>query len=380
MDDGVPVLYVADPKHHRKPWRLRFFVDGKLRRKFFSTREDAVVFWNRIQNDRQKDRAVVHAWKRAEWEEYRQAKEAAGAQDLREVVKEWREMGGTAPGTPSLREAAEQFLASKESLDRSAHTVRALRSRITAMVRAFDGRPLGRIGRNDLLDWILALPVQAKTAANYRNDIGNFFRWCVRREWIHADPLATVTEDDLPKIVKKPVGVLSLAESKRLLRTVESDPKHRQYLPWLALRMFAGVRREESIVFRWEWVDWQQKRLIIPAEICKTRDAWVIDDIEQNFWQWMRIEKKDTGKIPVPSVRRLHEKILPGAGIAWKRNAFRHTYATMHLSAFRDAPRTAVPMRHRSPQRLYQDYLAQLVPQAEAMRYFRLSPGGPEKK
>lgn len=375
-DSEVPVIRVSDPKHHNAPWRLRFFVDGKAKRKFFPSREAAVGFFEGIQRDRRKDKPVIHSWKRSEWEEFQDAKKEAGGRDLREVVSEWREVGGTAFGVPDLTTAVRMFLSNKEGLDRSPHTIRPLKARLNAMVRSFKGRPVASLRRNELLDWIMELKVEAKTVTNYKNDLGNFFNWCVRREWIRGNPLALVGEDDLPRIVKKPVGILSIPECRRLLRWVEASDLDRIYLPWFALRMFAGVRREESLVFRWEWVDREQHRLIIPAAICKTRDDWVIDDLEPNVWQWMGLSKKTNGPIDKPSKRRL-AKILQEAKITWSRNAFRHTYATMHLSAFRDAARTSVPMRHRNSQRLYHDYLGKLLPKKEAMGYFGLTPVSP---
>lgn len=52
----------------------------------------------------------------------------------------------------------------------------------------------------------------------------------------------------------------------------------------------------------------------------------------------------------------------------------RHTFATMHVSLHGDPAKTAVLLRHRNQQRLWQNYLASLVSEEDAKAYFELSP------
>src|SRR5690606_11334896 len=122
----------------------------------------------------------------------------------------------------------------KTTLDRSPHTMRALRSRLTGFARSFKDRPLGSIRRGEVLAYVVEMPLAPKTIWNYKNDLGNFFNWCVRREWIPANPLALVGEDDLPRVVRKSVGLLSVEDSTRLMRTAEGNDRYRPYLPCLA--------------------------------------------------------------------------------------------------------------------------------------------------
>lgn len=122
-------------------------------------------------------------------------------------------------------------------------------------------------------------------------------------------------------------------------------------------------------MFKIKFIDFENKHILLPAEIVKTNDDWLINDIPKVFWN---IVKPDS-IIDIPSadqimeIRRIWNK---KAKRNYPANALRHSFATYHLSLHRNAPRTSLVMRHRNPNQLWQSYLAKLVSEKEAVKWF----------
>lgn len=66
---------------------------------------------------------------------------------------------------------------------------------------------------------------------------------------------------------------------------------------------------------------------------------------------------------------------LKGEGRAEEplRNVLRHSFASYHVAAYRDAARTALLLTHRNPTILYSHYKGRAT-QADALAYFAIVP------
>ena len=75
------------------------------------------------------------------------------------------------------------------------------------------------------------------------------------------------------------------------------------------------------------------------------------------------------------AVEEAVEMFLEAVGLErWPHNALRHSFATYDLSAHRNQTRTSLMLKHRSPGRLWSNYLASLVPPEVGLRYFAIGP------
>ena len=240
--------------------------------------------------------------------------------------------------------------------------------------QAFASRQIASIRGKEVAEWILGLGARPITLKTIRSKIAYFFARCVSLELMKTAP--KIPSDLFPKEVFSPVAVYTTQDTEAILRALLAGSR-RECLATFALLIFCGLRRTEADRMRWEWVDENRRRIVVPAAICKTRDDWVLQSqaLPQTVWNWLAIVPAETknGRFPQISKRTLHS-VLNSAGVGYRRNGFRHTFCTMHISLVDSAEKTALLLRHRGTQMLYRHYLAKLVPKEEAEKYFALTP------
>ena len=79
---------------------------------------------------------------------------------------------------------------------------------------------------------------------------------------------------------------------------------------------------------------------------------------------------------PIAPYANMSKQILwlaEDAGLTWKHNGLRHSFASYRLAAIHDAPRVAAELGHTSPQMLYSTYRELVLPE-EAERYWKIAP------
>lgn len=126
------------------------------------------------------------------------------------------------------------------------------------MFSDFLGRetPVGRIGKEDLVAWLVKLKFGVsghapapKTMARRVTFLKNFFSWLAAEAVIHEDPSAgLVLERPLPPLPE----LLFDDEVKRLLEAAASEPRC-HCLVYLAL--YAGLKKEEIMGLKLEHID-----------------------------------------------------------------------------------------------------------------------------
>lgn len=363
----------------RKAWSLDYFVDGKRHRPGFESREEAEREQARLRELRKREGKQALLYDRADHAEFTAAKKLLPAGvSLVSVVEEWLELRGHAENVPSIGVALEEFLERKRQLERSGRHVLDLESRL----RAFRDSilvELPDLRQKHVVDFLLGLRLGARTIKNYRSSIRNFLQFCCEEYGLRENVADGIGDHQLPFVRKRRKGVLSIDQIEAVLREAERSAPHLVF--WFAVRFFLGFRSCEADIADVSWFDPEMRRVIVPAEICKTRDDWAIyritEDPEQDLiWDWHERYCPAEGKIYRPKSDREWAYVVQRAGVShWPQNASRNSFVTYHLSAFEKADKTALIVRHQSARRLYADYLAVLVAQSEGCRLFQIAPG-----
>jgi integrase len=73
------------------------------------------------------------------------------------------------------------------------------------------------------------------------------------------------------------------------------------------------------------------------------------------------------------NARKTIERVCEAAGVAWKKNALRHSYASYRMTAITNGPRVAAELGHTSPALLYGKYRTVVTPE-EAAKYWAIVP------
>ena len=289
-----------------------------------------------------------------------------------------------------VRDAVARFVSTKQKLSRrptgkpTPH-VSDLRKRLNSFALSFGDHPITSLTGEMILDWLNSLNQAPRSVQNYRVALNNLFNFSVRRKWLARSPLDTIAKEDLPAVRAPKKHPLQQWEVDALFNYArENTPR---YLTYWALRFYIGVRAAEAERFRWEWIQRDLKRIVIPGwfyghddpdqieQGTKTGDDWAIHDAPPIFWEiYDAAETFKKGQIPAPYPEVWRSKIRPAWLKAtghkqWPNNAPRDTFCTMHISAYMDPQRTALILKHTNSQTLHRSYLGTLVSEAEGKAY-----------
>lgn len=302
--------------------------------------------------------------------EYLMAKEIVGDVSLVDVAMFYRDHKERFSEKPSPVDlVAEAVLASIHEGDVTKRYLWSLKACFCRFTEHFKGRQLSSITQNEVLNWIRGLGFAPATMRSLARKTSFLFKRAKQLGYLKT--FEPFEKSLLPKESNAPVLVYSIDEMAEILRyTHENAP---DWLPNIALRCFVGLRTSEASKMRWEWIDMKRKRILIPAEICKTRDDWVLQspNLPETVFEWLDLvpQEKRSGKIPAPP-----DRLGSIFSIPLKKNGFRHTFCTMHISLYGSADKTATLLKHKGTSMLYQHYLGKLVPEEEARAYFALTP------
>jgi site-specific recombinase XerD len=164
--------------------------------------------------------------------------------------------------------------------------------------------------------------------------------------------------------------ILSVDEVEALLDyALENDWKEECAV--LALVLFCGVRMEEASRAVWEEISLDVARPRVRVERVKNSRRRV-NDIPSNAVWWLR-ECFSTGRVGPPNFEKCLQRLRAKAGIKYRQNAARHSFASYHVAMHDDAARTAVLLGHPNPTLLYSIY-RECVSREEAVRFFDVVP------
>lgn len=173
-----------------------------------------------------------------------------------------------------------------------------------------------------------------KTTMNhYRRALNVFLNWSLKRELMAKNPidlLPAITDEEPPRETYSP------EELKSLLALVYA--RHPDYIPWLTLGVFCGVRSREIARMEWKDIHLEDKELMVPHMKTKTGEPRLVplpDAAVAWLQYWFALGNKAEGFI-IPAAntnRRIWTmsrwmETLKKEGFNWKRNALRHSFAS----------------------------------------------------
>jgi integrase len=186
--------------------------------------------------------------------------------------------------------------------------------------------------------------------------------------------------------VAEEVRFLAVEEAARLLRGVAAlDEADRDLMVYLALAMFAGVRRAELLRATVRDVDLS----ISPAEFVvevgklsarvtskprsRKRRVVAMETACEEWLRWAGVgEREPAERLVRKNFRRRWDRVKAVLS-PWPSNVLRHTFPTYHYALYRNEGELQAMMGHDSKEALVQYYRG-LARRAEAERFFGLRP------
>lgn len=378
-DDEVRGIHLSsDSERRASPWVWQRTVEGKRVRTFFSTREEAIRMMRAAERaNREGGADLRRVFDGKSQREYEAAMKVLGGRcGLVEACLFWcGHSEGGARKEVLVRDGVKMFLEQLSRRGATENYYSSMRLYLEKFCGEFGGRSCESVKGKEILGWVERQRLSAQSKRVVLTKISGFFKRLVGMEVLGREP--RIDWGALPKVLPREVSRLSVEETWELLEFI--GKKHRRYLANFALRCFCGLRREEAAKMRWEWIDEGNRRIVLPAGISKTRQNFALQSpiLPGTVFEWLSAvpaeEKEGLVASPHKDFYRVLDREL---SFGWKKNVLRHTFCTMHISAYGDASKTALLLRHRNASMLYRHYLAALATEEEALRYFSLKPRG----
>jgi integrase len=261
-----------------------------------------------------------------------------------------------------------ELLAAKKADGVGAGHRKVVELRLAKFAEHFNGKVVSEITSKEIDQWLRSLQVGKRTRSHYRAHLVNAFNFAVRCGYASSNVAEGATKVKVDDAA--PVGILTVEETARLLEAATPD-----ILPMIAIGLFAGLRRSEIARLTWSEIDFESNLIHVKAEKSKTgKNRYV--KIEPNLREWILPYRKLSGNVAPPTGAhspRPFAHALRNAGIEWKKNAMRHSFASYHLAAFKNPAATAMELGHMNSAITYAHY-RELVKPADAARYFSIQP------
>ena len=264
-----------------------------------------------------------------------------------------------------------ELLKVKESRGASARYLNDLRFRLEKFSDAFQCN-IGNVETKSVQAWLDGMKrlngakLSSQSYNNNKRVVYLLFEFAIARGYAIDNPVKAV---ESVKIRNGNVEIYTPAEIAKLLAAVDSD-----FLPCVAIGAFAGLRSAEIERLKWQDVDLKSRHIIVGADVAKTASRRVVP-IADNLAAWFASYSEHKGKVWSGSSIGFYKAQVAtakAAGIDWKQNALRHSFASYRLAQTQNAAQVALECGN-SPKIIFAHY-RELVKPADALKWFAVAP------
>ncbi|TXH46730.1 MAG: hypothetical protein E6Q97_28915 [Desulfurellales bacterium] len=282
-----------------------------------------------------------------------------GAQTPEIVNRQPLEVVSHFPG-PSLTQALSECIQSKADAGRRARYLTQFRSSLILMIRATGDRAVSQVTAPEVESWLNSHCKTTRTRLTYWTDAKTFFSWCIKRGYLHSNPCAAI---DRPLCDEKAPGIHTPEEVEKLLEAARAQD--RDVMRLLCIQYFAGLRPSEAA--RLTEADIGEEALKVSAR-SKSRKRRLVA-IHSTLRAWLN----QGGQLPVKNLTKRLRAVRKSAGLSWPHDVTRHSFASYHLAAFKNASETAHELGHHSQSMLYANY-REVVSSKQAEAFWQILP------
>jgi len=370
----IRILKYSDGNRPHLKFVVNYREAGKRKRSFFETKQAAKTF-----ADEQNIKLINEGREGAEFPTALRVVAQNAAEQLKhfgktitDAVEHYVAYLKASEKSCTAAELIDEIVAAKKADGASQRHVDDLDSRLNVFAEKFDGRRVATITSAEIDDWLRSLPVSPATRNHYRRLLILAFNFAMQRGYATSNPTEKTAQAREPKT--KP-GILSVDQARALLESASPE-----ILPYVAIGLFAGLRRAETERLDWSEIDFDNGHIEVTAEKSKSKVANRFITMHPNLREWLLPLRKLRGNVaPLENFRQLFDQARVAAGITeWPDNALRHSFASYHLAHFKDAKALTLEMGHTDSGMLFNHYRA-LVKPNDADRYWNIRPVSTEK-
>lgn len=222
----------------------------------------------------------------------------------------------------------------------------------------------------DVQRWLDQLEVSPQTAKNFRTVIGTMFAFAEARGYIFkgGNPVNGVES------ITANGGTIEIYTPEEIALLLKSAPPN--FLPFVALGAFAGLRSAEIERLEWKDVDHASGFITVAGHKAKTRARRLVP-IPANLAAWLKPYAQASGRIWTGDQNDLKDAravTVQKAGTPWKDNGARHSFISYRLADTQDVNKVALEAGN-SPAVIFKHYRELVRPEA-AKAWFAIKPEG----
>lgn len=320
---------------------------------------------------------------------------SAGA-TLHEAVEYFMRHGGAITHPLSVPELVEQFIASREDLNRSVRTIESLKSSLRSLARCLGTMMAHDVSKRDVQRWLKGGGWAVKSRANHLGYAAACFSWGIKEGALRKNPCLGI---EIEAEAEVEITTLDMDGVQALLEAARGDWEMTTYV---VLGCFCGLRPAELERLELERINLAEQTVIVIGGSAKTGARRVVD-IADNASAWLRT-------VPLPAQGRLckanwlerwrvfrracgwsvgepdakgHRGKLRSVGerIAitrgpWRADVMRHTFASNHYAQHQNEALLKAQMGHwKQSDTLHRHYRA-VKTRDQAAKFWGLRPEG----
>jgi integrase len=300
--------------------------------------------------------------------DYARAFEILGGDKIVEAARYFKKHVDVDLPQVTVAEAVEKFREAKEAEGLSAAYLKDIRGLLGDFARHFQC-PLSSIQPDDLRQYLNGKRVSLVSKENRRRLLVVLFNFAKAQGWLRTNEQTSADALGTYKIKQREVEIYTPAEIRRLLNKAEPD-----FLPYLLLIAFGGVRREELHKgLSWSAINFDRQTITVPAAIAKTaRKRKIV--IAENLLAWLTPYRMKSGPIFNIDPRKRLAKVVKASGVKWKQNALRHSFGSYRMEQTKNEGQVALEMGN-SP-KVVKDHYFEIVDEQAAREYWSIKPTG----
>jgi integrase len=266
----------------------------------------------------------------------------------------------------TVTDAVEKFRAAKEAEGLSAMYLKDIRGLLGDFADNFQC-PLSSVQSDDLRQYLNKKRIGLVSKENRRRLLVVLFNFAKAQGWLRKNEETAADALGTYKIQQREVEIYTPAEMSRLLNAAEQD-----FLPYIALIAFGGVRREELHKgLSWDAINFDRGAITVPASIAKTaRKRKIV--MSENLLEWLAPYRVKSGPIFKTDPRKRIAKLVKASGVKWKRNALRHSFGSYRMEQTKNEGQVALEMGN-SP-KVVKDHYFEIVDERAAREYWNIKP------
>jgi integrase len=274
------------------------------------------------------------------------------------------------PSKP-VPQLVEELLAHKKARGASPRYVEDLRSRLGRFGEAFKV-PVASVTAASVQGYLDKLKASPQTVLNTRRVLSLLFSFAVARGLLRK---ADNPMEHVEKVAVRSSGSVEIFKPSEVAKLLQAAPEN--FKPCLALAAFAGLRSAELERLSWADIDLQRGFVTVAAHKSKTGSRRLVP-IALNLKAWLASYADQSGPVWGGNHKGFYDAqqaAAEAAGVKWKANALRHSFASYRLAEVQSAAQVALELGN-SPAVVFKHY-RELCSPAEASTWFNVLPEAP---